>query len=43
MLVPIRLATIERQTVSLEGDFWRGVMDATEQEFPLPWTNSHAF
>lgn len=42
-LVPIRLATIERQTVSLEGDFWRGVMDATEQEFPLPWTNSHAF
>ena len=42
-LVPIRLATIERQTVSLESDFWRGVMDATEQEFPLPWTNSRAF
>ena len=32
-LVPIRLATIERQTVSLESDFWRGVMDATGQEF----------
>lgn len=41
-LVPIRLATIERQTVSLESDFWRGVMDATEQEFYLPWTNSRA-
>ena len=41
-LVPIRLATIERQTVSLESDFWRGVMDATEQENYLSWTNSRA-
>ena len=32
-LVPIKLATIERQTVSLTGDLWRGVMDATGQEF----------
>ena len=41
-LVPIRLATIERQTVSLESDFWRGVMDATGQEHYLSWTNSRA-
>ncbi len=32
-LVPIALATIERQTVPLTGDLWRGVMDATGQEF----------
>ncbi len=32
-LVPIKLATIERQIVSLKGDLWRGVMDATGQEF----------
>ena len=32
-LVPIKLATIERQTVPLKGDLWRGVMDATGQEF----------
>ena len=32
-LVPIRLATIERQQVSLEDDLWRCVMDATGQEF----------
>lgn len=32
-LVPIRLATIERQKVSLNGDLWRSVMDATGQEF----------
>jgi 6-phosphofructokinase 1 len=32
-LVPIRLATIERQKVSLESDLWRSVMDATGQEF----------
>ena len=31
-LVPIPLATIERQTVSLKSDLWRGVMDATGQE-----------
>ena len=33
MLVPIRLATIERQTVAVKGELWRGVMDATGQEF----------
>lgn len=32
-LVPIRLATIERQKVRLDGDLWRSVMDATGQEF----------
>ena len=32
-LVPIRLATIERQKVVLESDLWRSVMDATGQEF----------
>ena len=32
-LVPIKLATIERQTVQLESDLWRSVMDATGQEF----------
>ena len=31
-LVPIKLATIERQKVSLTGDHWRGVMEATGQE-----------
>ncbi|MBQ9431458.1 MAG: ATP-dependent 6-phosphofructokinase [Kiritimatiellae bacterium] len=30
-LVPIRLATIERQKVSLRGDLWRAVLDATGQ------------
>lgn len=34
-LVPIKLATIERQTVSLKSDLWRSVMDATGQEFYL--------
>ena len=32
-LVPIRLATIERQTVSLTGELWRSVIGATGQEF----------
>ncbi len=32
-LVPIRLATIERQKVRLDSDLWRSVMDATGQEF----------
>ena len=32
-LVPIRLATIERQTVSLTDDLWRSVIGATGQEF----------
>lgn len=32
-LVPIRLATIERQQVELKSDLWRSVMDATGQEF----------
>ena len=32
-LVPIKLATIERQTISLKSDLWRSVMDATGQEY----------
>ena len=32
-LVPIRLATIERQTVALTSDLWRSVIGATGQEF----------
>ena len=32
-LVPIKLATIERQKVRLDSDLWRSVMDATGQEF----------
>ena len=32
-LVPIKLATIERQKVSLSSDLWRSVVDATSQEF----------
>ena len=32
-LVPIKLATIERQKVQLNSDLWRGVTDATGQEF----------
>ena len=32
-LVPIKLATIERQKISLKSDLWRSVMDATGQEF----------
>ncbi|MGN0853159.1 MAG: ATP-dependent 6-phosphofructokinase [Kiritimatiellia bacterium] len=32
-IVPIRLATIERQKVQLNSDLWRGVTDATGQEF----------
>lgn len=32
-LVPIRLATIDRQTVSLTGELWRSVTGATGQEF----------
>lgn len=32
-LVPIKLATIERQKISLKSDLWRTVMDATGQEF----------
>lgn len=35
MLVPIRLATIERQKVYPKSDLWRSVMDATGQEFYL--------
>jgi 6-phosphofructokinase 1 len=34
-LVPIPLATIERQKVQLNSDLWRSVMDATGQEFYL--------
>jgi 6-phosphofructokinase 1 len=32
-LVPIHLATFERQKVQLKSDLWRSVMDATGQEF----------
>ena len=32
-LVPIKLATIERQTLSLDGDLWRSVIGSTGQEF----------
>ena len=32
-LVPIKLATFERQTLSLKSDLWRSVMDATGQEY----------
>ncbi len=32
-LVPISLATIERQKLTLDSDLWRSVMDATGQEF----------
>ena len=38
-LVPIRLATIERQAVQLESDLWRSVMDATGQEFYFSGTD----
>ena len=31
-VVPIRLATIERQTLSLTGDLWRSVIGSTGQE-----------
>ena len=34
-LVPISLATIERQKVQPNGDLWRSVIDATGQEFYL--------
>ena len=34
-LVPISLATIERQKVNPKSDLWRSVMDATGQEFYL--------
>ena len=38
-LVPIRLATVERQSVALESDLWRSVMDATGQEFYFAGTD----
>ncbi|MEI8242689.1 MAG: ATP-dependent 6-phosphofructokinase [bacterium] len=31
-LVPIALATLERQTVDLDGDLWKAVLDATRQD-----------
>ena len=37
-LVPISLATIERQKVQLKSDLWRSVIDATGQEFYLNGT-----
>ena len=39
-LVPIHLATIKRQTIALESDLWRSVMDATGQEFYFAGTDS---
>ena len=41
-LVPIRLATIERQTVSLTGELWRSVIGATGQEFYFSGRSMHA-
>ena len=32
-LVPIALATIERQKLDTDGQSWRSVLDATGQEF----------
>ena len=32
-LVPIALATIERQKLDADGQVWRSVLDATGQEF----------
>ena len=34
-LVPISLATIERQKVDLDGTLWKSVLDATQQKFYL--------
>ena len=36
-LVPIKLATIERQTLSLTDDLWRSVIGSTGQEFYFNW------
>ena len=41
-LVPISLATIERQKVNPKSDLWRSVMDATGQEFYLNGSASPA-
>jgi 6-phosphofructokinase 1 len=43
-LVPIRLATIDRQKVNLNSDLWRAVLDATGQTlyFSGETKNSHA-
>ena len=41
-LVPISLATIERQKVNPKSDLWRSVMDATGQEFYLNGASSPA-
>lgn len=38
-LVPIRLATVKRQSIALESDLWRSVMDATGQEFYFAGTD----
>ena len=39
-LVPISLATIERQKVNPKSDLWRSVMDATGQEFYFNGTSA---
>jgi 6-phosphofructokinase 1 len=38
-LVPIRLATIERQKIRTDREMWRSVMDATGQEFYFSGTS----
>ena len=40
-LVPINLATIERQKILLNSDLWRAVMDATGQSLYFEGDNNH--
>ena len=40
-LVPIALATIERQKLDVEGQLWRSVLDATGQNFYFDGTPRH--
>ena len=42
-LIPIALATIERQKLSVNGGMWRSVMDATGQEFYFSGTSRGNF
>ena len=42
-LVPIALATIERQKLDVDGQEWRSVLDATGQEFYLNGTARGGF
>jgi 6-phosphofructokinase 1 len=36
-MVPIELATVERQRIDLQGDLWRAVMDVTQQSQYFGW------